>query len=86
MSEFTQTTITVQGNDQEAYEVYADESMEQTMAFCFDEEIANLIPATLDLYTTCKNMKAFMMGDAAPPGTYEKMMAEIDAVLAKVKE
>lgn len=45
MSEFTLTQINVQGEPQSAFEVYADETKEQTIAFCFDEPFARLIAA-----------------------------------------
>jgi hypothetical protein len=37
---YTETQINVQGESQNAFEVYADEEKEQTIAFCFDEELA----------------------------------------------
>ncbi len=40
---FTATIIIVQGEPQSAFEVYADESKEQTVAFCFTEEDAKRI-------------------------------------------
>lgn len=43
------TTINVQGDDQEAFEVYADESREQTIAFVFDEKLAALVAACPDM-------------------------------------
>lgn len=39
-STYSRTTINVQGDEQEAFEVYADESREQTIGFCFTEEDA----------------------------------------------
>ena len=41
----TLTTINVQGDDQEAFEVYADDTKEQTIGFVFDERIARLLSA-----------------------------------------
>lgn len=41
--EMTSTTIIVQGECQDVFEVYADKSREQTIAFCYTEEQARLI-------------------------------------------
>ena len=46
---YTMTTINVQGDNQEAFEVYADDTREQTIAFCFSEQEAALIAAAPDL-------------------------------------
>ncbi len=48
-STYTLTTINVQGDDQEAFEVYADETKEQTKGFVFDEKDARLFAAAPDL-------------------------------------
>lgn len=50
----TQTTINVQGENQAAYEIYADETKEQTIGFVFDETTACLLIASKDLLTACK--------------------------------
>lgn len=51
---YTQTQINVQGEPQAAFEVYADETKEQTIAFCFDEANARLIAAAPDLLDALK--------------------------------
>ena len=40
---FTPTVIIVQNEPQSAFEVYADETKEQTVAFCFTKEDARQI-------------------------------------------
>ena len=42
---FNQTFINVQGGDQEALEVYADETKAQTIGFVFEEKYAHLLAA-----------------------------------------
>lgn len=58
MNCFTQTQIDVQGNSQDAFEVYADETKEQTIAFCFDEPMARLITAAPYQHETAKEFIA----------------------------
>lgn len=41
------TTISVQGNEQEVFEVYADDTGERTAGFVFDEEDADLFEHAL---------------------------------------
>ncbi len=45
MENMTMTTIQVQGNEHDVFEVYTDETREQTLCFCFSEEQARLIAA-----------------------------------------
>ncbi len=40
---FTPTVLITQGRPQSAFEVYADETKEQTVAFCFTEDDAKQI-------------------------------------------
>lgn len=51
---YTLTTIAVQGDEQQVFEVYTDETKEQTRAFCFDEADANLIAAAPELLGSVK--------------------------------
>lgn len=57
MSTYTETTISLQGDEHQILEVYADETMEQTIAFCWDEEQANLIAAAPALLEVCKDVR-----------------------------
>ena len=51
------TTIYVQGNDQEIFEVYADESCEQTLGFVYDEERAQLLAAAPNLLAALEDVE-----------------------------
>jgi len=50
------TTINVQGDDQEAFEIYADETKEQTVAFVFDESRVHLYEAASELLEALKQI------------------------------
>lgn len=53
---YSKTVINVQGNDQVVFEVYADETREQSIAFCFDEDHANIIAAAPELLSLVKDI------------------------------
>ena len=53
MATYSLTTINVQGDDQEAFELYADEEKAQTVAFVFDEKQTVLFDAAPDLLEAC---------------------------------
>ncbi len=50
----THTTIEVQGNPQEVFEVYADAEREQTIGFVFDEHVAKILPGAVNSYEAMK--------------------------------
>ena len=82
------TTIYVQGNDQEIFEVYADESCEQTLGFVYDEQRAQLLAAAPELLAAAKAALADLEGMtpiAYPDGNEveERTVAELRAAIAK---
>lgn len=61
MPTYDLTTILVQGNEQEVFEVYTDETKEQTRAFCFDEKDARLIAAAPELLEAAREALALLV-------------------------
>lgn len=51
---YSLTTIEIQGQQESVYEVYADESREQTTAYALEEKNARLIAAAQELLEACK--------------------------------
>jgi len=52
----TQTIITIQGEPQEVFEVYANETKEQTIGFVFDETTAKQLVSAPDLLKALQGM------------------------------
>lgn len=48
------TTISIQGDEQPVFEIYADEDHEQTLGFAYDETNAHLWTNASDLLEACK--------------------------------
>ena len=63
---YTTSTINVQGDEQDAFEVYADATREQTIAFCFDT-------ATLRLLLAAPDMLAALVALAATARTFRNV-------------
>ena len=53
---YSSTTINVQGQDQEAFEVYANETKEQTIGFVFDKNMARLIASAPELLEALREL------------------------------
>jgi hypothetical protein len=87
---YTTTTINVQGGPQDAFEVYADDTREQTIAFVFDEAKANLIAAAPDLLEACKNVFSWHANhfedfDKQTNSELLELANEIEAAIAKAE-
>ena len=53
---YSSAMINVQGEPQEAWEVYADDTREQTIAFVFDEVTLAQVLALPDLLAACEKL------------------------------
>ena len=51
---YDKNSIEIQGQQESVYEVYADESREQTTAYALEEKNARLIAAAQELLEACK--------------------------------
>lgn len=77
MAAYSLTLINVQGNVQEVFELYADESKEQTVAFVCDENQVNVIGAAPDLLRACQAALAYLADPASPYYINRKKAAEM---------
>ena len=86
MKNCTSTVINIQGEPREAFEVYADETKEQTIAFVFDGNQARLIASAPELLQACELAKEFIgngikiINDNEPDTTFEEI-SQMHAVL-----
>ena len=58
---YSMTTISVQGNEQEVFEVYSNEEKELTLGFVYGEQMANLLssaPEMLDFLKACGDCRS----------------------------
>jgi len=81
---YSTTTIQIQGDDQDAFEVYADESREQTIAFCFDTETLRKILAIDDLLAFAENSRA-ALEENGPDANLGNILDAARAAVAKAR-
>lgn len=76
------TTILVQGSEQEVFELYADESKEQTIGFSYTETDGRMMEAARDLLAVVKRYAEEVNHDADNGPVRACCFAEWDQVRA----
>lgn len=81
----TLTTIEVQGQQESVYEVYADESREQTIAYALEESTARLIAAAPELLEALDNLAEHIDSKSGDFTMRAHFLKEAFAAIAKAR-
>ena len=81
------TTILVQGEDQEMFEVYVDSSREQTLGFVTDEQTAVLLASAPTLLAAAEAVQAYFTEKYGGDSTKElaRIRTALDTAIQQAK-